>query len=383
MILLSDSFRNHSTLHSDKMATQRRISEEDLTGMHHEGEYSPMAHGSDQSSPSAASPANQGGEDDDDKEERRLHQRTKQIGYGYNTPGHQNMLRLLDHDPRLRNGGVLPLEPPAANMRTSKRNWDLLIRKWRRALHMFDHIFIEGEDEDKTTLADIVELQRQQWVSQEFTSYPKVRRVRHRTEDIMAVRGSDAVPKKLPVEDSLVPLLRSMEHYDPIHVMLPEFAPPGSSPQSAGIKILVAPLEGASASKPTDRSRSPSPGTVPRQFHTAPRRGLSPDGSNATSSLTHSSQEASTPQPPQFDTTPYRPSSKAAKHNDRFAVFREGPTPQLKGNKLRSPQGSRSPSPPQEVSPTHSSGSAGNWRDGPVRGGKLGKGRPTFGTRLH
>ena len=35
----------------------------------------------------------------------------------------------------------------------TKRTWDMLARKWRRALHMFDHVFIHGED-DRQVSAD-------------------------------------------------------------------------------------------------------------------------------------------------------------------------------------------------------------------------------------
>lgn len=204
------------------------------------------------------------------EEERRLRQRAKQIGFGFNTRGYQNMLRLLEHDPRLRNGGVLPLQPPPAELDISKKRWDVLIRKWRRALHMFDHIHLEG---DGTSLADVVESQRQQWVSPRFANLTKLARVTIRRDDIFAARASAAVPKKLPVEDAVRPWLRSTECYDPIHNWLPENAPQNTTPQIVGIKILIAPLGGSgSGTSPTaafasraPRSRSVSPRTSPRQ----------------------------------------------------------------------------------------------------------------------
>eukprot|EP00998_Keelungia_sp_KM082_P005637 NODE_1945_length_1176_cov_107.004766_g1731_i1.p1 GENE.NODE_1945_length_1176_cov_107.004766_g1731_i1~~NODE_1945_length_1176_cov_107.004766_g1731_i1.p1 ORF type:complete len:294 (+),score=37.38 NODE_1945_length_1176_cov_107.004766_g1731_i1:91-972(+) len=73
----------------------------------------------------------------------RLQQRHKQITYGENTPGYQNFQRLLDKDPSLLQGCV-PVKP-CIYQRCSKRSWDGQVRKWRRALHMYD--FVDFEDD--------------------------------------------------------------------------------------------------------------------------------------------------------------------------------------------------------------------------------------------
>jgi|UniRef100_A0A7S4GDZ4 hypothetical protein len=69
---------------------------------------------------------------------RRLEQRAKQIAYGENTPGYHNFLRALEVNPDLLKG-CLPIKP-AIGQKCSKRSWDGQIRKWRRALHMYDFV---------------------------------------------------------------------------------------------------------------------------------------------------------------------------------------------------------------------------------------------------
>lgn len=273
-------------------------------------------------------------DDDPDAVMRRMTQREKQIQFGYNTEGHANMMRLIKSDPRLCNGGVLPLEPPSADMRSSKRNWDMLIRKWRRALHMFDHIFIDGEDDEKTTLNNIVELQRQQWVSSTYTERPKIKRIRIRSEDIHAARASDCVPQRLPVEEALVPLLRSRAHWDPVYTLCPETQ--YGSPQNSGIKILIAPVNPLGAGESPIQSRSPSPPTLPR-YATASSEvrvgGTSPFGKMRFG--------GSSPLPPAFDMTP-TPSNK----REAFGCFRDdgrSPSPERRGVHGRSPKNLSAP----------------------------------------
>eukprot|EP00667_Euglena_gracilis_P023427 EG_transcript_26429 len=78
-------------------------------------------------------------------DEHRLLQRAKQIAYGENTPGYSNLMRVLETNPSLLKGGV-PVKP-SLTQRCSKRSWDGQIRKWRRALHMYDVVdFGAGTD---------------------------------------------------------------------------------------------------------------------------------------------------------------------------------------------------------------------------------------------
>ncbi|PWU96417.1 hypothetical protein C3747_258g4 [Trypanosoma cruzi] len=179
------------------------------------------------------------------EQERRTAQREKQISYGFVTEGYRNMVKLVESDPLLKSGGILPLSPPDLN-KGSKRTWDVSLRKWRRALHMFDNVFIENEDASPTTLESVIENQRLQWVSPLFTQEPKERRVRLSTEKIKEARNSIYVPKRLPVEESLKIILRSEDFYEPVTNVVPPSASSlirgtDISPLDAGIKIYLTP----------------------------------------------------------------------------------------------------------------------------------------------
>ncbi|KAH9599470.1 Histone RNA hairpin-binding protein [Trypanosoma melophagium] len=178
-------------------------------------------------------------------QERRISQREKQVSYGYATEGYRNMIKLINHDPLLKSGGILPLSPPDVN-RGSKRSWDVSLRKWRRALHMFDSVFVDGEDEDSKTLERIVEEQRLQWVSPVFSDQSKKNRVCISSDKIREARNSSYVPKRIPVEENLKFILRSEDCYEPVCNVVPPSASSlikgaDISPADAGIKIYVAP----------------------------------------------------------------------------------------------------------------------------------------------
>lgn len=223
-------------------------------------------------------------DEDGEVDERRVQQRQKQINFGYNTDGYTNMIRLVKSDPRLKNGGVLPLEPPPADMKATKRTWDVLIRKWRRALHMFDHAFIDEEDAERTTLADVVEKQRLGWLNDAFKDHSKSARVSYGADDLLALRDAPNVPTKIPAEDALIPILRSLDHYERsvtevVHETSPQHAATlarvrhtaSISPTNCGIKVRVSP-DGNAAMCPSQlRSTSPpQPSTVPRSTPTTP-----------------------------------------------------------------------------------------------------------------
>jgi hypothetical protein len=214
---------------------------------------------------------------DDESDPRRLKQRTKQVAFGYNTDGYKNMTRMVDADPVLRNGGVLPLQPPAVDLRATKRTWDVLIRKWRRALHMFDHVFIDGEDGGVTTREEVAEKQRVDWVNPVFADRAKGARVKRSAADIHALRYSPSVPAKVPCEEAVMHLLRSLSHYMPIAVMMTESCSPQQnaaltrhrlqpdhvSPANCGYKMRVSPKGAFVSSSVVHRSVSPSPPDSP------------------------------------------------------------------------------------------------------------------------
>eukprot|EP00996_Jenningsia_fusiforme_P002649 NODE_3472_length_970_cov_324.335505_g3187_i0.p1 GENE.NODE_3472_length_970_cov_324.335505_g3187_i0~~NODE_3472_length_970_cov_324.335505_g3187_i0.p1 ORF type:complete len:245 (+),score=19.59 NODE_3472_length_970_cov_324.335505_g3187_i0:72-806(+) len=79
----------------------------------------------------------------------RLAQRQKQIMYGENTSGYANFIKSLEKDPSLLKG-CLPVKPSMIQ-KCSKRSWDGQIRKWRRALHMYDFVDF-GESPEQSQL---------------------------------------------------------------------------------------------------------------------------------------------------------------------------------------------------------------------------------------
>eukprot|EP00667_Euglena_gracilis_P008077 EG_transcript_8176 len=86
----------------------------------------------------------------------RLEQRIKQIAYGENTRGFTNLMKVLEKDPSLVKG-CIPVKP-AIHQKCSKRSWDGQVRKWRRALHMYDYVdFGESEEQSKEVREALVE----------------------------------------------------------------------------------------------------------------------------------------------------------------------------------------------------------------------------------
>ncbi|KPI88331.1 hypothetical protein ABL78_2570 [Leptomonas seymouri] len=205
-------------------------------------QQSALASGTSPSQGSRARKASPSGNSPD--EDRRRSQRDKQIHFGYATDGYVNMERLIRHDPLLRSGGLLPLSPPTVS-KGSKRIWDIQLRKWRRALHMFDYVFIDGED-DPATRAGVLEEQRQQWVSEAFQGAPRDMRKRLSLDALRSVQRDPAVPTKIPVEDDLRCILRSEDCYESVRSVVPQSASSLTkgtdiSPLEAGIKIHIAP----------------------------------------------------------------------------------------------------------------------------------------------
>ncbi|CAG9575105.1 conserved hypothetical protein [Leishmania major strain Friedlin] len=177
-------------------------------------------------------------------EDRRRSQREKQIQFGYVTDGYTNMKRLIAHDPLLRSGGILPLSPPDV-VKGSKRLWDIQLRKWRRALHMFDYVFIDGEDHPETR-TKVVEEQRRQWVSEAFNEMPREARLKIDLDTLRGVQRSSAVPSRIPIEEDLRCILRSDDCYESVRSVVPQSASSLTkgtdiSPLEAGIKIHIAP----------------------------------------------------------------------------------------------------------------------------------------------
>eukprot|EP00331_Platyophrya_macrostoma_P010438 CAMPEP_0176414692 /NCGR_PEP_ID=MMETSP0127-20121128/5398_1 /TAXON_ID=938130 /ORGANISM="Platyophrya macrostoma, Strain WH" /LENGTH=446 /DNA_ID=CAMNT_0017794617 /DNA_START=51 /DNA_END=1391 /DNA_ORIENTATION=+ len=227
--------------------------------------------------------------------EHKIQQRQKQIQYGFNTIGYQNMVRLLESDPRLSKGGVLPLQPPAANVKTSKRAWDVLARKWRRSLHLFDDVFIDSADKETTTLEAVVEEQRKKWVSPKYAHLPKEARVPLSRDALLAARFHPSVPKRLPVEECMKPILRSLDCYEDLNRVVPDTASSlikgntGVSPTDAGIKMFIAPSAEAALFNhfAGDATRSPSPDMAVTPSTIAQMRSTSPLYGTSTASSPH------------------------------------------------------------------------------------------------
>ncbi|CAG9466429.1 unnamed protein product [Pedinophyceae sp. YPF-701] len=73
--------------------------------------------------------------EDRETDPRRIQQRQKQIDYGKNTLGYQRYLELVSKDKRKPR--VHPVTPDA-HLKVSKRAFDGILKKWRRALHRWD-----------------------------------------------------------------------------------------------------------------------------------------------------------------------------------------------------------------------------------------------------
>ncbi|KAJ1631919.1 histone RNA hairpin-binding protein RNA-binding domain-containing protein [Pavlovales sp. CCMP2436] len=71
----------------------------------------------------------------------KLGQRLKQLEYGYNTLGYTNYLQGVPKTTRAREQ---PRTPDRHKV-MSKRAWEGLIRKWRRQLHDWDPLELQGE----------------------------------------------------------------------------------------------------------------------------------------------------------------------------------------------------------------------------------------------
>lgn len=183
-------------------------------------------------------------EEDGEALENRGRQREKQLRFGQATPGYLNMLRLTKHDALLKEGGILPLAPPSCES-GSKRAWDIQFRRWRRALHMFDYVFIDGEDPEEMW-EECLEAQRKQWVSAAFAGTPKSQRFRLTTQEMMAARSGRVETRQLPLEPNLTCLLRCADGYKSIKNVLSSHTSSITkgteiSPLLAGIKVHIAP----------------------------------------------------------------------------------------------------------------------------------------------
>lgn len=229
---------------------------------------------------------------------RRVEQRNKQVGYGYNTDGYRNMLRLVKSDPILTKGCVIPLAPPPSEAKASKRTWDMLIRKWRRMLHMFDNVYIEEDSNDGITMEQVQHAQRLRWVSpmhlqfDSTTSVATIPPLKTPTlEDMLALRNSPSVPTRMPIEESLQHLLRNPDNYEPVSSVIPDsllYHTKGAqfSPTDIGIKVVVAPSS-VPSQYATARSPSPeAPDFAPQALPTSapcpsPKRCASPGKSTA------------------------------------------------------------------------------------------------------
>ncbi|KAG8460459.1 hypothetical protein KFE25_013109 [Diacronema lutheri] len=70
----------------------------------------------------------------------KLSQRLKQVEYGYNTLGYTNYLKAV---PKQQRTAAQPRTPDRTKV-MSKRAWEGLIRKWRRELHKWDPMELQG-----------------------------------------------------------------------------------------------------------------------------------------------------------------------------------------------------------------------------------------------
>ena len=95
---------------------------------------------------SAAKPSVASDPNEIETDDHRLIQRQKQIDFGKKTPGYARYLSLV---PRCKRDASLghPVTPDL-KMKISKRNWDKVVRNWRRALHKYD----DPDDREATSI---------------------------------------------------------------------------------------------------------------------------------------------------------------------------------------------------------------------------------------
>jgi hypothetical protein len=78
-------------------------------------------------------------EDHEESADHRVVQRHKQILFGKVTPGYRRYIAAVPKYMRHEDNHFHP-QTPRAEVRCSKRHWDLLMQIWRRQLHLWDVI---------------------------------------------------------------------------------------------------------------------------------------------------------------------------------------------------------------------------------------------------
>lgn len=76
---------------------------------------------------------------------RRLSQRRKEIGYGKNTLGYDRYRKMVPKEKRKRGDP----QTPDVTVKVSKRQFDGIVRAWRRKLHDWDPPPTPVDDDEK------------------------------------------------------------------------------------------------------------------------------------------------------------------------------------------------------------------------------------------
>jgi histone RNA hairpin-binding protein len=130
----------------------------------------------------------------------KLKQRQRQIDYGKNTLGYARYLELVKKSERRASD----VRTPDIHAAMSKRAFDGIVKKWRRALHAYDPVIEDGDDEamvavpvDPTTRPD-GKLNPGEYVPVELAE-AAARRERAKAEAEAAVRENRRLPmERLP-----------------------------------------------------------------------------------------------------------------------------------------------------------------------------------------
>eukprot|EP00670_Eutreptiella_braarudii_P002723 CAMPEP_0174300734 /NCGR_PEP_ID=MMETSP0809-20121228/58634_1 /TAXON_ID=73025 ORGANISM="Eutreptiella gymnastica-like, Strain CCMP1594" /NCGR_SAMPLE_ID=MMETSP0809 /ASSEMBLY_ACC=CAM_ASM_000658 /LENGTH=311 /DNA_ID=CAMNT_0015406363 /DNA_START=27 /DNA_END=962 /DNA_ORIENTATION=- len=194
----------------------------------------------------------------------RLAQREKQIMYGEATPGYTHLMKALELYPELFKG-CIPVKPPVMQ-KCSKRCWDGQIRRWRRALHMYDFVdFEEGEQGSKFIREALIEQNKNPLFSKAplkalpegadvaSTGAPEgphaadVPRVRYSLDDLMALSESSLVAAFVPLPEALQWLDKRVDLEDDVEdedsdAGAPRAAPGPPPPPPAGTPDTVGPV---------------------------------------------------------------------------------------------------------------------------------------------
>jgi hypothetical protein len=228
----------------------------------------------------------------------RLAQRAKQIQYGENTPGYAHFMKALELYPELFKG-CIPVKP-AVMQKCSKRSWDGQIRKWRRALHMYDFVDFDNDEQGSKFIKEALIEQNKnpifrksasktlldgrevpltpnakpnpEVVLPEGVNVEDIGRVRYSFDDLMGLADSKLVAPLISLPEPLQWLDKRVDLEDDVEEEEPELESPTTKRGSESTNGPVTPFS-ASPSRPPP---SPQSSLGPVQLFMEPMTPMTP-----------------------------------------------------------------------------------------------------------